>query len=800
MSQNIRNFCIIAHIDHGKSTLADRFLELTGTVDARHMKPQYLDQLELERERGITIKMAPVRMLWHPARIDADDTRINADSGLLYKDLTYQIRGAAFDVWNKVGPGFRESVYQKSLEVELGERGINFITHPRIKIEYENKSVGDYYPDLLADNKVLVELKALPFIGDTEKKQIWSYLRGSSYRLALLINFGPKKVGVERVVYDSARNQRSSASDPCLSAQVEECVLNLIDTPGHSDFSYEVSRALAAVEGAILLVDATQGIQAQTLANFQAAKKAGLSVVGAVNKVDLNPPNLDSVVADVARLLECRPEEICRVSGKTGEGVPGLLQAVIERVPPPASAEICGNYADERGNFLRQPASSPCGSAINARALIFDSVYDDHKGIIAFVRVFSARGGSAFGGDGSFRVGEEAKFLATDSVFKIKEIGFFSPRLVPSGKLEVGEIGYIATGIKNADKLKIGDTIITNAAKNEARMANGKNAGNDSRFAFRDLRACALPGFKEPKPVVFVSLYPHEDSDYDDLKMALHRLKLNDASFTFDPDMSEVLGRGFKCGFLGRLHFEILTERLRREFNLETINSFPTVEYRVKQKGVWRIIRAPEDFPEDYDDAVEPTVQLEILTPKEYLGDILGLQKQFRLSDMTTANFGGDYVITSVNLPLSDLISDFDDKLKSVSQGYASFSYEISDERKADLTKLEILVAGEIVAGLTRIVVSGEAEYVGRQTVERLKELLPKQQFAQALQAKAFGRIVARETIPAMKKLLGNFGKTGGDRTRKMKLWKKQKLGKTKLRERGRVTISPEVFREILKK
>jgi len=366
---NIRNFCIIAHIDHGKSTLADRFLEITGTVDKRKMRAQYLDQLELERERGITIKMAPVRMIYHPDRGPTQTyTRTNADSKLLYEDLTYKIRGIAFAVKKQLGLGHKEAVYQRALEEELGKNSIRFEKEKSIDIIYSDKKIGTYRPDFIVDDKVIIELKALPFLGKNEEKQLWAYLKGSSYRLALIINFGGKDVEIKRLVYDTARNlPRESASSPRESAYI----LNLIDTPGHSDFSYEVSRALVAVEGAILLVDATQGIQAQTLANFQAAKEAGLVIVGAVNKIDLDSPQLINVVKEVAVLLGVSENEILRVSAKTGEGVEKLLMAVIDKVPLPKVP-----------NSKFQVPDSKVG-----RALIFDSFYDNHKGVVTSVRL-----------------------------------------------------------------------------------------------------------------------------------------------------------------------------------------------------------------------------------------------------------------------------------------------------------------------------------------------------------------------------------------------------------------------------
>ncbi len=600
--KEIRNFVIIAHIDHGKSTLADRMLELTHTVEQRVMKEQYLDQLESERERGITIKMAPVRMKY---TVDGTDN---------------------------------------------------------------SPSVG--------------------------------YL------------------------------------------------LNLIDTPGHADFGYEVSRALAAVEGAILLVDATQGIQAQTLANFENARRAGLTIIGAVNKIDMNPPQLEEIVNDLAELIGCAPEEIVRVSARTGLGVEELLHAVIKKIPPHSK------------NKLAQAGSG-------TRALIFDSLYDDHKGIIAFVRVFH----------GTFAEGEQAIFMATNTHAKIKEVGWFFPKMKTAAILEQGEIGYIATGIKNPDQLKIGDTLCV---------------GN----------ASALPGYKEPQPVVFVSFYPEDPTAYDNLKQALGKLRLTDSALSFEPETSEVLGRGFKGGFLGRLHFEIAAERLLKEFGIETVHSFPSVEYRVKIKGEWHLIHNPKDFPDDNEGVEEPIARVEIITPPQYMGSILSLAEVFRFGTFDTKTLGLRLVLTAT-LPLADLMSDLDDRLKSMTEGYASLSYELIGYQKNDLEKVEVLVAGNPVAGLTRIMPKDRVERESRISVERLKELLPRQQFTQAIQASVRGKIIARETIPAMKKKLGDFGKNGGDRTRKMKLWKKQAEGKERLKERGEKTqikIPASVFRELMKK
>ncbi len=603
--ERIRNFVIIAHIDSGKSTLADRLLEITGTVPQRAMQEQYLDRMPLERERGITIKMAPVRM------------------------------------------------------------------------EYV------------------------------------------------------------------------AASDPHAGERFE---LNLIDTPGHSDFSYEVSRALNAVEGGILLVDGTKGIQAQTLSNLRAAQRAGLTLIPAVNKIDLPMAHIENVVAATAALLGVRPEEVFRVSAKTGAGVRELLEAAIAKVPPPKR---------DAGKV--------------SRALIFDSMYDDHKGIIANVRVFG----------GSFAA-EDMRFAASGAAFKAKEVGFFSPDLKAAPSLGEGEIGYIATGLKEPSLVKIGDTIVAERDLTPTGAA-------------AEARAAALPGYREPAPVVFISFYPDGDTKYDDLKRAFEKLRLNDAALHFEPDSNEALGRGFKAGFLGQLHFEIVSSRLEREYNLDFMTSFPSIAYRVQDKGREFVITQPQDFPDKPEKVWEPVVDLEILTPQQYLSTVLGMQTVFDVEIAEVHNIG-DNLLIGAKMPLRELIRDFDDRLKSASQGYASFTYEVAGEQETDVEKLEILVVEEVVPALTRIVPKKDIEREGRQTVERLKELLPREQFSQALQAKAQGRIIARETIPAMKKELGNFGKNGGDRTRKMKLWKKQQKGKERLKENARVTIEPEVFREILKK
>lgn len=605
--KHIRNFVIIAHVDHGKSTLADRFLEVTSTVEKRKMKEQYLDQLELERERGITIKMAPVRMRY------------------AYKTNNY--------------------------------------------------------------------------------------------------------------------------------------ILNLIDTPGHSDFSYEVSRALNAVEGAVLLVDATQGIQAQTLANHRIAKAAGLTIVGALNKVDFFKDSAGGIDFQNERLVRLREElanligvptaEIHHISGKTGEGVKELLEAVIDAVPPPKESTM------DIG-----------------RALVFDSFYDDHKGVVASVRMF----------DGSVTGEGEIHLVFTNTTSRIKEIGHFTPQLVAmpvDGTLTAGEIGYIATGIRDPEKIRIGDTVLV-----------GKY--------IKDPESLALHGYKEPMSVVFVSFYPEEGEDYELLTKGLQKLKLNDSSLHIEPDQNEVLGRGYKVGFLGRLHFEITAERLRREFNVPTVNTFPSVLYRVKTKKDWITIVKPEELPQEYEEIWEPIIKLDIILPNEYLSSVLALQRKFRFGDIHTETLV-DRVRLVTHMPLAELVSDFDDQIKSATKGMASFSYEFEEYARANVARVDVLLSHELIPGLSRFLPKDAIEREARVMVDRLKTHLPRQQWNQPIQAEAEGKIVAREDIPAMRKDVTGY-LYGGDRTRKMKLWKKQQRGKKKLAERAQVQIAPEVFKELLKR
>ncbi len=589
----------------------------------------------------------------------------------------------------------------------------------------------------------------MPAIGKPQEEQLWSYIKGSSYKLGLLVNFGSTDIEIKRVIYETARFPRESASSPRESAQVEY-ILNLIDTPGHSDFSYEVSRALVAVEGAVLLVDATQGIQAQTLANLRAAEKAGLVVIGAVNKVDLRPFGLEKLIEDVAQLINCAPEDIHKISGKTGEGVEKILATAIEKIPSPRESAFS----------LRQSATSA-----PARALVFDSFYDNHKGIIASVRVI----------EGEFYSEQEMCLIGTATNFKSKEVGFFTPELKTAEKISSGEIGYIATGIKDPDMIKIGDTVIKKGSPEEP-----------------------LLGYHEPKPVVFVSFYPEDADQYEDLRVALKKLRLNDSSLQIDPDQNEILGRGFKVGFLGRLHFEIIAERLKREFKIPLVTTFPSVAYKVRRKGEWTLVVNPETLDEKVEESWEPMVKIEIILPVEYLNGLFAIQQKFRLEKIETETVR-DRTVVRAEMPLSELMSDFDDHLKSMSRGFASFSYELGDYRKSDIVKVDILVTGKKIPGLSRFFHESVYEKESRKMLERLKELLPRQQFAQALQAAANGRVIAREDIPALKKdVTGHL--YGGDRTRKMKLWKKQKRGKENLKERADVTISPEIFRELLKK
>ena len=591
--KNIRNFCIIAHIDHGKSTLADRLLELTGTIEKRKMREQYLDQMELERERGITIKMQPVRMHYTP--------------------------------------------------------------------------------------------NATPYI------------------------------------------------------------LNLIDTPGHVDFTYEVSRALAAVEGAILLVDATKGIQAQTLSNLHLAQSQKFVIIPVVNKIDLANARVKETKEEMARLLSCAFEDILEISSKTGAGVERVLTRIVEKIPfPPISLENHGI----------------------ARALVFDSKFDPFKGVVAHVRVF----------EGEIRPHEKIMLLNRGIEAEVLELGIFKPELSPQVILREGEIGYIATGIKEAEKVRVGETI-----------AKGSVA--------------PLVGYKEPSHMVFASFYPEDADEYNDLTDAFKQLKLQDASIMFENEYSSAFGRGYRCGFLGLLHMEIISERLKREFGLLLVITSPTVLYKLKkQDGSESAVYTPRDLPKERMYRMsEPWARLEIITPRGYLGKVMELLREVRGEFGETNSLGEDRLVVVYRAPLQEIITGFFDKLKSASSGYASMSYALENWREADLDEMEILVAGEKAESLSQIVFALEASRIGRKVVEKLKEALPQRNFAVALQARFRGKIIAREDLKALRKDV-TAKLYGGDYTRKRKLLEKQKKGKKKMRAIGKVAIPADVFLKLLRR
>ena len=594
---NIRNFSIIAHIDHGKSTLADRMLEITHTVEARKMHDRVLDDMELEKERGITIKMRPVRM------------------------------------------------------------------------EYKNPKDNQGY------------------------------------------------------------------------------VLNLIDTPGHIDFYYEVSRALKAVEGSILLVDATQGVQAQTLTTLAMARESGLVIIPVITKIDSPLSRVDEVKHEMIKLLNCLEEDIVCVSGRTGEGVDTLLQEVIRRVPPPKTTHV---------------------GPKDIRALIFDFQYSNHTGVIVFVRML----------DGKIRKGESLLFKVANEKFGSLEVGTFNPQETPKEELSAGEIGYIVTGIKRPGIASVGDTITS---------------------ATHPLPE--LHGYMTPKPVVWASIYPESQDDFNSLRQALERLRLSDSSYAFEEESSGTLGRGFRCGFLGMLHLEIITERLRREFNLELIVTTPSITYIVTNKqGKKETIYSPSKFPEygEVIDVEEPWVNMTIITPPAYLSPIMQVLFDHEAEIGNSENFGEDRTSMEVMMPLRELMRNFFDEIKSVTSGYASLSYEIGEFRKADVCRLDILVNDEPMLAFTRIVSKRRAEEEGRKAAEKLQKVMPQQMIVVKIQAKALGRIIASERLSALRKDVTQH-MYGGDITRKMKLREKQKKGKKKMQERGSVNIPHDVFLKMVK-
>ncbi len=636
--EHIRNFCILAHIDHGKSTLADRFLELTGTVEKRKMREQYLDMHPLERERGITIKMQPVRMLWHMP------------------------------------------------------------PHPNLELGTRN---------FKKNNPI-------------------------------------------------SKNQVPGSSD---SAQ--DFVLNLIDTPGHADFSYEVSRALAAVEGVILLVDATQGVQAQTVANLHLAEREGLVVVPAINKIDLRSSDAKKVEQEIRNLLGNSMEAIFRVSAKEGIGVEELLCGVIARVPSP---KVRGRMTE-----ITIP---------HVQALIFDSKFDQYQGVITHVRVFS----------GVIKKGDAILFAASGLVAEAIEVGIFTPARVACEELSAGEIGYIATGVKEAIGIRVGDTIT--------------RADILKYVSTETFKSLILPGYREAVSIVFASVFTENQDEYETLRDALLKLKLEDAALTFEPEDSAALGRGFRAGFLGLLHMEIIAERLNREYSLALLFTNPSVAFRVRNRaGVEEVFYSAVKMPpaQEITDIQEPWARLEILTPPHLMGPLSTLIHEHAGIINETVTISSERMLLVVDAPLREIIVDFHDQLKSVSQGFASLSYQLSGWRHADVTRLNILVAGEMVPSFAEMVPRERAFYIGRERCAKLKELLPRQMFMVAIQAEVGGRIVARESLAAMSKDVTKH-MYGGDRTRKMKLWKKQQRGKARLKEFGKMEIPPEVFLKMLKK
>ncbi len=583
----IRNFSIIAHIDHGKSTLADRILELTDAVSGRDMRAQVLDSMELERERGITIKAQAVRVQW----------------------------------------------------------------------------------------------------------------KGHQ--------------------------------------------LNLIDTPGHVDFTYEVSRSLQACEGAVLVVDAAQGVEAQTVANAYLAIENDLELLPVLNKIDLPQANPDATALEVAELIGDDPENVLRISAKTGEGVEDVLDAIIERFSAPAGDR-----------------EAP------ARALVFDSSYDQYRGVVAFVRVV----------DGSFRPRERLRAMAQGTRFEAEELGFFAPTMTPVESLEAGEVGYIITGLKDVSRLRVGDTLTV-----EARPAERP-----------------LPGYKDVKPMVFAGLFPTDSDAYPELRDALEKLKLNDAALVYEPETSNALGFGFRCGFLGLLHMEIVRERLEREFDLDLLVTAPNVAYRVLTKAGEEIeVHSPSDMPDEVETVEEPYIKSSVIVPKEYVGAVMELCNERRGSFDHMEYLSEERVVLLYELPLAEIVLDFYDQLKSRTRGYASFDYDLAGYREGQLVRVDILIAGEPVDALSLVIHRDSAYARGRALVDRLREEIPRQFFDVPIQAAIGSRVIARETVKAKRKdVLAKC--YGGDITRKRKLLEKQKAGKKRMKQVGAVEVPQEAFLAVL--
>jgi GTP-binding protein LepA len=783
--KNIRNFSIIAHIDHGKSTLADRMLEITNTIEKRKMMDQVLDSMELERERGITIKMQPVRMVYHSRRQDADLTQTNADAErkdeFLYKDLTYKIRGIFFSVRKNIGLGHKEQVYHSAIEIEFKKAGIIFESKKNISIIYDGKNIGTYQPDFVVENQILIELKSLPEIGRPQIEQTWSYLKGTQYKLALLVNFGSKDVEIKRIVYDLAResnvsNSAMSASSLRESAQIEDdtYILNLIDTPGHIDFSYEVSRALKAVEGSILLVDATQGVQAQTLTTLNMARESNLVIIPVVSKIDSPLARTLEVKEEIAKLLNIDESEILEVSGKTGKGVAELLNEVIKRIPAPTFEDnedksITTTNTDELG--LRKSALSLRQSASlekDFRALVFDFKYSNHSGVTVFVRVFN----------GQAKKNTPLTFKVSGKSFTAVEVGIFSPSELVTDTLSAGEIGYITTGIKESDIASVGDTI----------------------SHINDIQP-PLHGYFKPAPVVWASIYPEGADDFAMLKLALGKLRLSDSSYTYDEETSGTLGRGFRCGFLGMLHLEIIVERLRREFSLQLIVTTPSVNYEITfNNGKKEMIFSPSLFPEDHmvSKIMEPWVRVRIITPGQYIGAIMQQLYDHEAVIGDSESFGDNRTSLTLEMPLRELMRNFFNELKSITSGYASISYEAMPMKEADVVKMEVLVADEPVAAFCKIVARRRMQEEADITVDKLQEVIERTLFNFKIQAKATGRILASRSVSGMKKDVTDY-LYGGDITRKMKLREKQKKGKKRMKAEGKVNITQDVFLKMMK-
>ena len=591
----IRNFCVIAHIDHGKSTLSDRLLEDTKTISERNMQDQALDDMDLERERGITIKSHAIQL-------------------------------------------------------------------------YYKHEDGEKY------------------------------------------------------------------------------TLNLIDTPGHVDFSYEVSRSIAACEGALLLIDASQGIQAQTISNLYLALEHDLEIIPVLNKVDMESAMVEEVSDQIIDLLGCDPEEIILASGKTGEGVKEILKAIVDRIPPPSGNE-----------------EAPL------QALIFDSVFNQFRGVVAYFRIFN----------GSISKGDKVRFVNTGKEYVADEVGILQLNQIPRKSLKTGDVGYIITGIKESKEIKVGDTItqVSNPCKE------------------------AIKGFEDVKPMVFAGIFPIDNDDYEDLRDSLEKLQLNDASLVFEPETSVALGFGFRCGFLGMLHLEIIQERLSREFDQEVITTVPNVSYfAYSKKGEEISVNTPSDLPEfnELDRVEEPYIRAQVITKPEYIGSIMSLCMDKRGTLTKQTYLTTQRVELSFEMPLAEIVFDFYDRLKSISRGYASFDYAPIDYRASNLVKLDIKLNGESVDALSSLVHRDKAEPFGRQICKRLKELLPRQQFMIAIQAAIGAKIIARETISALRKDV-TAKCYGGDITRKRKLLEKQKKGKKKMRQIGSVEVPQKAFLEVLK-